>query len=61
MILDGNKIKIDETKIGELNKELDNLYNKEIEWKSSKIDLVDIQDLELTVGQIEILIPLINE
>ena len=61
MIFDGNKIKIDETKIGELNKELDNLYSREIELKSSKIDLVDIQDLDLTVGQIEILIPLINE
>lgn len=61
MIFDGNKIKIDETKIGKLNKELDNLYNREIELKSSKIDLVDIQDLDLTVGQIEILIPLINE
>ena len=34
--------------IDEINKELDNLYSREIELKSSKIDLVDIQDLDLT-------------
>ena len=54
-------VDVDEEKIPELNKELDNLFNKEIELESNKIKLNDIKDLDLTVGQIEALIPLIEK
>ena len=54
-------VDVDEEKIPELNKELDNLVNKEIEVESNKIKLNDIKDLDLTVGQIEALIPLIEK
>lgn len=54
-------VDVDEGKIPELNKELDNLFNKEIELESNKIKLNDIKDLDLTVGQIEALIPLIEK
>ena len=54
-------VDVDEGKIPELNKELDSLFNKEIELESNKIKLDDIKDLDLTVGQIEALIPLIEK
>ena len=54
-------VDVDEEKIPELNKELDNLFNREIELESNKIKLNDIKDLDLTVGQIEALIPLIEK
>ena len=54
-------VDVDEGKIPELNKELDGLFNKEIELESNKIKLNDIKDLDLTVGQIEALIPLIEK
>ena len=54
-------VDVDEEKIPELNKELDSLFNKEIELESNKIKLDDIKDLDLTVGQIEALISLIEK
>lgn len=54
-------VDVDEEKIPELNKELDGLFNREIELESNKIKLDDIKDLDLTVGQIEALIPLIEK
>lgn len=54
-------IEVDEERVSELNKELDNLFNRDIELKSNKIKLDDIKDLDLTVGQIEALISLIEE
>ena len=54
-------VDVDEGKIPELNKELDGLFNREIELESNKIKLDDIKDLDLTVGQIEALIPLIEK
>ena len=54
-------VDVDEGKIPELNKELDGLFNREIELESNKIKLNDIKDLDLTVGQIEALIPLIEK
>lgn len=54
-------VDVDEGKIPELNKELDSLFNREIELESNKIKLDDIKDLDLTVGQIEALIPLIEK
>lgn len=54
-------VDVDEGKIPELNKELDSLFNREIELESNKIKLEDIKDLDLTVGQIEALIPLIEK
>ena len=54
-------VDVDEEKIPELNKELDGLFNREIELESNKIKLDDIKDLDLTVGQIEALISLIEE
>lgn len=54
-------VDVDEQKIPELNKELDGLFNREIELESNKIKLDDIKDLDLTVGQIEALIPLIEK
>ena len=54
-------VDVDEGKISELNKELDGLFNREIELESNKIKLDDIKDLDLTVGQIEALIPLIEK
>lgn len=54
-------IEVDEERVSELNKELDNLFNRDIELKSNKIKLDNIKDLDLTVGQIEVLISLIEE
>ena len=54
-------VDVDEEKIPELNKELNGLFNREIELESNKIKLDDIKDLDLTVGQIEALIPLIEK
>ena len=54
-------VDVDEGKIPELNKELDSLFNRETELESNKIKLDDIKDLDLTVGQIEALIPLIEK
>lgn len=53
-------VEVQEGKYAELNSELDKLMNRDIELKSNKIKLVDIKDLDLTVGQISALIPLID-
>lgn len=53
-------VEVQEGKYAELNAELDKLMNRDIELKSNKIKLVDIKDLDLTVGQISALIPLID-
>ena len=54
-------VDVDEAKLPELNQEIDSLYNREIELKANKIKLTDIVDLDLTVGQIEALVPLIEK
>lgn len=53
-------VEVQEGKYAELNAELDKLMNRDIELNSNKIKLVDIKDLDLTVGQISALIPLID-
>lgn len=53
-------VEVQEGKYAELNTELDKLMNRDIELNSNKIKLVDIKDLDLTVGQISALIPLID-
>lgn len=53
-------VEVQERKYAELNAELDKLMNRDIELNSNKIKLVDIKDLDLTVGQISALIPLID-
>lgn len=53
-------VEVEDGKYAELNAELDKLMNRDIELKSNKIKLVDIKDLDLTVGQISALIPLID-
>lgn len=53
-------VEVEDGKYAELNAELDELMNRDIELKSNKIKLVDIKDLDLTVGQISALIPLID-
>lgn len=53
-------VEVEDGKYAELNTELDKLMNRDIELKSNKIKLVDIKDLDLTVGQISALIPLID-
>ena len=53
-------VEVQEGKYVELNAELDKLMNRDIELNSNKIKLVDIKDLDLTVGQISALIPLID-
>lgn len=53
-------VEVEDGKYTELNAELDKLMNRDIELKSNKIKLVDIKDLDLTVGQISALIPLID-
>lgn len=44
-----------------VDKELNELYNQKSEIKSEKIKLADMMDLDLTVGQIEALIPFIEK
>lgn len=58
---ENNLIAIDEQRINELNKELDKLFSTEVELDTKKIKLNDIKDLDLTVGQIESLIPIIEK
>ena len=48
-------------KVMETNKELDKLFSRDIELKCDKIKIDDIKDLDLTVGQLEALIPLVEE
>lgn len=54
-------IQVEENKISQVNKELDNLYTRDIEINLNKIKIENLKDLELTVGQIATLIPLIEK
>lgn len=54
-------VTVEPEKIMETNKELDKLFSRDIELKCDKIKIDDIKDLDLTVGQLEALIPLVEE
>lgn len=54
-------VTVEPEKVMETNKELDKLFSRDIELKCDKIKLDDIKDLDLTVGQLEALIPLVEE
>ena len=54
-------ITVEPEKVMETNKELDKLFSRDIELKCDKIKIDDIKDLDLTVGQLEALIPLVEE
>lgn len=54
-------VTIEPEKVIETNKELDKLFSRDIELKCDKIKIDDIKDLDLTVGQLEALIPLVEE
>lgn len=56
-----NMIEIDDEDAKIVDKELNELFSRKIEIKSEKIKLNDIIDLELTVGQIEALVPFIEK
>ena len=54
-------VTVEPEKVMETNKELDKLFSRDIELKCGKIKIDDIKDLDLTVGQLEALIPLVEE
>lgn len=54
-------VTVEPEKVMETNKELDKLFSRDIELKCDKIKIDDIKDLDLTVGQLEALIPLVEE
>ena len=54
-------VTVEREKFMETNKELDKLFSRDIELKCDKIKIDDIKDLDLTVGQLEALIPLVEE
>lgn len=54
-------VTVEPEKVIETNKELDKLFSRDIELKCDKIKIDDIKDLDLTVGQLEALIPLVEE
>ena len=61
LVIENGAIQIQEDKVSQANKELDDLYSREIEVNVTKIKMENIKDLELTVGQIATLIPLIEK
>lgn len=56
-----NMIEIPDEDVKKVDAELDELFAKKIELKSEKIQLSAIKDLDLTVGQIEVLVPFIEK
>ena len=54
-------VTVEPEKVMETNKELDKLFSRDIELKCDKIKIDDIKNLDLTVGQLEALIPLVEE
>ena len=54
-------VTVETEKVMETNKELDKLFSRDIELKCDKIKIDDIKDMDLTVGQLEALIPLVEE
>ena len=54
-------VTVEPEKVMETNKELEKLFSRDIELKCDKIKIDDIKDLDLTVGQLEALIPLVEE
>ena len=54
-------VEIDDEDVKQVDSELDELYNTYVELSAEKIKLDDIKDLDLTVGQIESLVPFIEK
>ena len=54
-------VTVEPEKVMETNKELDKLFSRDIELKCDKIKIDDMKDLELTVGRLEALRPLVEE
>lgn len=54
-------VEIDDEDVKQVDSELDKLYNTYVELSAEKIKLDDIKDLDLTVGQIESLVPFIEK
>lgn len=56
-----NMIEIPDEDVSKVDAELDELFARKVELKSGKIKLEAIKDLDLTVGQIEALVPFIEK
>ena len=56
-----NMIEIPDEDVKKVDAELDELFARKIELQSNKIQLEAIKDLDLTVGQIEVLVPFIEK
>ena len=56
-----NMIEIPDEDVKKVDAELDELFARKIELQSNKIQLEAIKDLDLTVGQIEALVPFIEK
>lgn len=54
-------VEIDDEDVKQVDSELDELYNTYVELSAEKIKLDNIKDLDLTVGQIESLVPFIEK
>ena len=54
-------VEIDDEDVKQVDSKLDKLYNTYVELSAEKIKLDDIKDLDLTVGQIESLVPFIEK
>lgn len=59
--LEGDRYVIDPNKIDEANKEIQDLYNISVDLPILKVSLSTIEDLNLTVGQMDALMFMIEE
>lgn len=60
VITENGNVEINKENVNKLDRELSNLFDTTISIDLDKFDIDDVKDLDLTVGQIETLIPIIE-